>query len=75
MYVDPLTRQTFNYATSIECGINPQNINEIDPDTDDGDFYVLPPDPLKREAPQLSKLNNKNTKYIYRSRCRYIPQR
>ena len=50
MYVDPITRQTFNYATSIECGNNPQNILniiELDPDTDDGDFYVLTPDPLK----------------------------
>ena len=55
MYVDPITRQTFNYATPIECGNNPQNIFEIDPDTDDGDFYVLTPDPLKREAPQMFK--------------------
>ena len=53
MYVDPITRQTFNYATPIECGNNPQNIIELDPDTDDGDFYVLTPDPLKREAPQM----------------------
>ena len=55
MYVDPLTRQTFNYATPIKCGNNPQNIIELDPDTDDGDFYVLTPDPLKKEAPQLFK--------------------
>ena len=32
-----------------------KNIFEIDPDTDDGDFYVLTPDPLKREAPQMFK--------------------
>ena len=37
-YVDPITRQTFNYATPIECGKNPQNIIELDPDTDDGNF-------------------------------------
>ena len=56
MYVDPITRQTFIYATPIECGNNPQNIIELDPDTDDGDFYVLTPaDPLKREAPQMFK--------------------
>ena len=55
MYVDPITRQTFNYATPIECGNNPQNIIELDPDTDDGGFYVLTPDPLKREAPQMFK--------------------
>ena len=55
MYVDPITRQTFNYATPIECGNNPQNIIELDPDADDGDFYVLTPDPLKREPPQMFK--------------------
>ena len=55
MYVDPITRQTFNYATPIECGNNPQNIIELDPDADDTDFYVLTPDPLKREAPQMFK--------------------
>ena len=55
MYVDPITRQTYHYATPIECGNNPQNIIEVDPDTDDGDFYVLTPDPLKREAPQTFK--------------------
>ena len=55
LYVDPITRQTFKYATPIECGNNPQYIIELDPDTDDGDFYVLTPDPLKREAPQMFK--------------------
>ena len=55
MYVDPITRQTFSYATPIECENNPQNIIELDPDTDDGDFYVLTPDPLEREAPQMFK--------------------
>ena len=34
---------------------NPQNIIESDPDTDDGDFYVLTPDPPKRVAPQMFK--------------------
>ena len=33
MNVDPITRQTFNYATPIECGNSPQNIIELDPDT------------------------------------------
>ena len=55
MYVDPITRQSFNYATPIERGNNPQNVIESEPDTDDGDFYVLTPDPLKREAPQMFK--------------------
>ena len=53
MYVDPITRQTFNYATPIECGNNPQSFIELDQDTDDGDFSVLTPDPLKMEAPQM----------------------
>ena len=55
MYVDPITRQTFEYATPIESGNNPQNIIELDPDADDGHFYVLTPDPLKREQPQMFK--------------------
>ena len=55
MFVDPIKRQTFNYATPIKYGNNPQNIIELDPDTDDGDFYVLTPDPLIREAPQMFK--------------------
>ena len=55
MYVDPITSQTFNYATPIKCGNNPQKFIKLDPDTDDGDFYVLTPDSLKREAPQMFK--------------------
>ena len=61
MYVDPITRQTFNYAAPIECGNNPQSIIELDPDTDDGDFFVLTPDPLKREAPQMFKPTQSKT--------------
>ena len=33
----------------------PQNIIELDPDADDGDFYVLTPGPLKSEPPQMFK--------------------
>ena len=55
MYVDPITRQTFNYATPIEFGNNPQYNIELDPDTDDGFFYVLTPDPFRREPPQMFK--------------------
>ena len=62
LYVDPITRQTFNYATPIECGNNPQNIIELDPDRDDGDFHVLTPDPLKREAPQKFRPTQVKTK-------------
>ena len=76
MYGDPITRQTFNYATPIESGNNPQKFIELDPDTDDGDFYVLTPDPLKREALQMFKPTQiKVIKPTHRSRCRYILQR
>ena len=34
---------------------NPQKVIELDPDTDDGGFFVLTPDPLKKEAPQMFK--------------------
>ena len=61
LYVDSIKRQTFNYATPIECGKNPQNIFELDPDTGDGDFFVLTPDPLKKEAPQMFKLTQFKT--------------
>ena len=55
MYVDPITSHTFNYNTPIECGNIPQNIIELDPDADDEDFYVLTPDQLKREPPEMFK--------------------
>ena len=41
MYLDPITRQTFDYATPIACYNNPKNIIELDPDTDDQEFYIL----------------------------------
>ena len=55
MYVHLITRQTFNYATPIECGNIRQNIIELDTDSDDTDFYILTPEPLKKEAPQMFK--------------------
>ena len=33
MCVDPITRQTYDYATPIPCDKNPRNIFELDPDT------------------------------------------
>ena len=30
-------------------------IDKVDPDTNDGDFYVLTPEPLKRQAPHMFK--------------------
>ena len=53
MYVDPFTRQTYDYATPISCDNNPRNIIELDPDSDDQDFYILGPEPIKRKPPLL----------------------
>ena len=50
MYVHPITRQTFNYATPIECDNIPQNIIELDPDSDNTDFYFLTPEPCKERT-------------------------
>ena len=50
-YVDPITRQTFDYATRIPCENNPQNLIALDPDTDQ--YYVLTPKPIKRDPPLL----------------------
>ena len=49
MYVDPITRQTYVYATPIACDNNPRNIFELDHDSDDQDFYILGPEPIKRK--------------------------
>ena len=53
MYVDPITRQTYDYATPITCDINPNNIIELEPDSDDQDFYILGPEPIKRKPPLM----------------------
>ena len=49
MYVDLITRRTYDYATPIACDNNPCNIIEIDPDSDDQDFYILGPELFKRK--------------------------
>ena len=41
MYVDAITRPTFEYANQIPCENNPQNVISLDPDTD----YVSTPQP------------------------------
>ena len=51
MYVDTITRQTFDYATPITCENNPKNFIELDPDSDDQDFYILGPEPIKQKPP------------------------
>ena len=53
MYVDPITRQTCDYATPITCDNNPRNIIELDPDSDDQDFYILGHEPFKRKPPLM----------------------
>ena len=50
-FVDPITRQTFDYATPIPCENNPQIPIALDPDTDD--YYYLTPRPMKCKAPLL----------------------
>ena len=51
MYVDPITRQTFEYANQIPCENTPQNVISFDPDTDQ--YYVLTPQPIKKDPPLL----------------------
>ena len=53
IYVDPITRQTYDYATPITCDNNPKNIIELDPDSDDQDFYILGPEPIKHKPPLM----------------------
>ena len=53
MYVEPITRQTYEYATPITCGNNPKNIIDLDPDSDGQDFCILGPEPIKRKPPLM----------------------
>ena len=53
MYVDPITRQTFDYATAITCEKTLKNIIEHDPDSDGQDFYILGPEIIKRKSPLM----------------------
>ena len=53
MYVDPITRQTYDYATPIACDNNPRNIIELDLNSDDQNVYILGPEPIKRKPPLL----------------------
>ena len=41
------------HATPITCDNNPNNIIELDPDSDDQDFYILSPEPIKRKPPLM----------------------
>ena len=61
MYVDPITRQTYDYASPIPCDKNPRNIIEHEPDTDDQNFYILCPNPIKRKPPLMFTPNQIKT--------------
>ena len=46
VYVDPVTRQIFNYTKQIPCENKPQNVVALDTDTDQ--YCVLTPQPIKK---------------------------
>ena len=50
-YVDPITRQTYDFATPIPCDNNPRNFIALDPDADE--YYLLTPRPIKQAPSQL----------------------
>ena len=53
MYVDPISRQTYDFATPIAYDNNLRKIIELDPDTDDQDIYILGPEPFKQKPPLM----------------------
>ena len=53
MYVNPTTRQTYDYATPMALDITRRNIIELEPDSDGQEFYILGPEPIKRKPPLL----------------------
>ena len=53
MYIDPISRPTFNFATPISCDNNPNNVIALDPDTDE--HYVPTHKPVLRATPMLFK--------------------
>ena len=53
MYVDQITRQPYDYATPIACNNNSRNNIELDPDSDDQDFYILRSEHIKRKPPLM----------------------
>ena len=61
MCVDPNTRQTYDYATPISCDNNPRNFLELDPDSDDHEFHILCPEPIKRKPPLMFSPNQIKT--------------
>ena len=63
-YVDPITRQTYDYATPSACDNNPRNIIELDLDSDDQDFYIL--------DQNLSNGNNHHCSHLLKTKLPYV---
>ena len=61
MYVDPITRQTYDYATPITCDNIPRNNIELDLESDDQNFYILGPEPIERKPPLIGNTPIKTT--------------
>ena len=53
MYVDPIKRQTYDYATPVACINIQRNIFQLYPNSDDQDVYILGPEPIKRKPPLM----------------------
>ena len=53
MYIDPKTKEIFNYATPISCEINPQNVVALD--LDSAGHFVLTRKHALRATPLLSE--------------------
>ena len=61
MYVQPITRQTYDFATPIPCDNNPRNNIEVNLDTDDQVFYIVRQEPPKMNPPIMFTPNQIKT--------------
>ena len=53
MYVNLITRQSFDFSTPIPCEAIPRNIIVVDPGANNEDFSILRPEPMKRKPPLI----------------------
>ena len=53
MYVDHITRQTYDYAFLTKCDNIQRNKNELDPDSNNQDFSILRHKPLEWKPPLM----------------------
>ena len=51
LYVDPINRQTFEYANQKQCENNPRKVTAVDTDTDQ--YYALTRHPNKLDPASL----------------------